>query len=45
MTSKQDYKEAFAWIWLPEETKPVVAGRLAPDGDNLIFNYGKSYLE
>ncbi|MBT82809.1 MAG: phosphatidylinositol kinase [Alteromonadaceae bacterium] len=45
MTSKQDYKEAFVWIWLPEETKPVVAGRLAPDGDNLIFNYGKSYLE
>ncbi len=45
MTSRQDYKEAFVWIWLPEETKPVVAGRLAPDGDNLIFNYGKSYLE
>ena len=45
MTSRQDYKEAFVWIWLPEETKPVVAGRLAPDDDNLIFNYGKSYLE
>lgn len=45
MTSKQDYKEAFVWIWLPEETQPVVSGRLAPDGDNLIFNYGKSYLE
>ncbi|OUV42174.1 MAG: phosphatidylinositol kinase [Rhodobacteraceae bacterium TMED111] len=45
MTSKQDYKEAFVWICLPEETQPVVAGRLAPDGDNLIFNYGKSYLE
>ncbi|MBR9790430.1 MAG: type II toxin-antitoxin system HipA family toxin [Gammaproteobacteria bacterium] len=45
MTSKQDYKEVFVWIWLPEEPQPVVAGRLAPDGDNLIFNYGKSYLE
>lgn len=45
MTSKRDYKEAFVWIWLPEETQPVVAGRLAPDGDDLIFNYGKSYLE
>ncbi len=45
MTSKQDYKEAFVWIWLPEETQPVVAGRLEPDGDTLIFNYGKSYLE
>lgn len=45
MTSKQDYKEAFVWMWLPEETQPIVAGRLAPDGDNLVFNYGKSYLE
>lgn len=45
MTSNQNYKEAFVWMWLPEETQPVVAGRLAPDGDNLIFNYGKSYLE
>lgn len=45
MTSKQNYKEAFVWIWLPEEIEPVVAGRLAPDGNNLIFNYGKSYLE
>ncbi|MCP4235090.1 MAG: type II toxin-antitoxin system HipA family toxin [Aestuariibacter sp.] len=45
MTSNQNYKEAFVWIWLPEKAQPVVAGRLAPDGDNLIFNYGKSYLE
>ena len=45
MTSNQNYKEAFVWMWLPEETQPVVAGRLASDGDNLIFNYGKSYLE
>ncbi|CAB9495575.1 type II toxin-antitoxin system HipA family toxin [Alteromonas macleodii] len=45
MTSKKNYKEAFVWIWLPEEIEPVVAGRLAPNGDNLIFNYGKSYLE
>ncbi|WP_420933995.1 type II toxin-antitoxin system HipA family toxin [Alteromonas sp. A081] len=45
MTSKQDYKEAFVWMWLPEETQPIVAGRLAPHGDNLVFNYGKSYLE
>lgn len=45
MTSNQNYKEAFVWIWLPEKAQPVVAGRLAPDDDNLIFNYGKSYLE
>lgn len=37
--------EAFVWIWLPEETEPVVAGRLEADNENLLFNYGKSYLE
>jgi len=45
MTSNTKYKEAYVWIWLPNATKPVVAGRLAADGDNLLFNYGKSYLE
>ncbi|AUC89652.1 hypothetical protein CW735_16890 [Alteromonas sp. MB-3u-76] len=43
MTSKQIYKEAFVWIWLPEETQPIVAGRLAPDGDNFIFNYDNGH--
>ncbi len=37
--------EAFVWIWLPGETKPVVAGRLFAEGDTLLFNYGKSYLD
>ena len=33
MTSKahKTQKEAFVWIWLPGETKPVVAGRLEVD--------------
>jgi serine/threonine-protein kinase HipA len=44
-TSKTSYNEAFVWIWLPEETEPVVAGRLEADNGNLLFNYGKSYLE
>ncbi|PWU15417.1 MAG: phosphatidylinositol kinase [Bdellovibrio sp.] len=44
MTSK-DPKHAFVWIWLPTETKPVVAGRLDAAGDMLRFRYGKSYLE
>ncbi|MGK5087795.1 HipA domain-containing protein [Bdellovibrionota bacterium FG-2] len=39
------YSEAFVWIWLPGETKPVVVGKLTAEGPNLIFNYGKSYLE
>ena len=45
MTSKTSYNEAFVWIWLPEETEPVVAGRLEADNGNLLFNYGKSYLQ
>lgn len=40
-----NHKEAFVWIWLPDETMPVVAGRLEADNDNVLFNYGKSYLE
>ena len=44
MTSSSD-KEAFVWIWLPDETGPVVAGRLEADNGNVLFNYGKSYLE
>ena len=38
-------KEAFVWIWLPDETTPVVAGRLEADNGNVLFNYGQSYLE
>ncbi len=45
MTSEKHYNEAFVWIWLPKEAEPVVAGRLEVDNDNLVFNYGKSYLE
>ena len=33
------------WIWLPGETNPVVAGRLEAEKGNILFNYGKSYLE
>ena len=43
MTS--EYREIFAWIWLPGETEPVVAGRLAAVGTRYLFNYGKSYLQ
>lgn len=45
MTSKPRHDEAYIWIWLPGASEPVVAGRLARDGENLIFNYGRSYLE
>lgn len=45
MTSDgREYAEAFVWIWLPNETEPVVAGKLTTRDDILVFNYGKSYL-
>ena len=45
MTFKESYDEAFVWLWLPDETEPVVAGKLEADKSNILFNYGKSYLE
>ena len=49
MTSKPRHEEAprdaYVWVWLPGSTEPVVAGRLARNGESLIFNYGRSYLE
>jgi serine/threonine-protein kinase HipA len=39
------FTEAFVWVWLPEETEPVVAGRLGVQGETLVFNYGRSYLD
>lgn len=46
MTSNTTDKEAYVWIWLPETTEPVVAGKLEADNQgNTQFNYGKSYLE
>ena len=45
MTSENRTDEAFVWIWLPDATQPVVAGRLARARDGrLTFNYGQSYL-
>ena len=44
MISDRD-KQAFVWIWLPDETEPVVAGHLEAENGNILFNYGKSYLE
>ena len=36
---------AFVWTWLPNETEPVVAGRITAEGERYIFNYGASYLD
>lgn len=43
MTSDTTPKGAFVWIWLPDATEPVVAGRLDPDGARLNYTYGASY--
>ncbi len=43
MTSKAA-NEAFVWIWLPDDTEPVVAGRLEAENGKVLFNYGMSYL-
>ncbi len=38
-------REAFVWVWLPNSTEPVVAGKLEQVGQGMAFNYGRSYLE
>ena len=36
---------AYVWVWLPDATEPVVAGRLDDDGRaTATFTYGRSYL-
>lgn len=45
MTSNNISQGAFVWIWLPGITEPVVAGKLQAYNGNILFNYGKSYLE
>ncbi len=37
--------EAFVWVWLPDATEPVPAGRVDEVGASLVFRYGKRYLE
>lgn len=45
MTSKVDYNKVFVWIWLPDETQPVVAGKLTKIDQRVLFTYGQSYLK
>jgi serine/threonine-protein kinase HipA len=44
MTSNIEYTQSYVWIWLPQATKPVVAGKLTQLADRIVFNYGQSYL-
>jgi serine/threonine-protein kinase HipA len=43
MTSERA-REAYVWVWLPEASEPVVAGRLEAAGGLVNFNYGQGYL-
>lgn len=45
MTSNREIKDAYVWIWLPGEIKPVVAGKLTQQKSRSVFNYGQRYLE
>jgi serine/threonine-protein kinase HipA len=42
-----DGTSAFVWVWLPDATNPVVAGRIdeATDSGLVTFTYGRSYLQ
>lgn len=42
--SEKASQEAYVWVWLPNAMQPVVAGRIARDGDVYFFNYGQSFL-
>lgn len=37
-------KEVYVWIWLPQQTAPVVCGRLWAENSHHCFVYGQSYL-
>jgi serine/threonine-protein kinase HipA len=36
-------REAFVWTWLPNQTEPVIAGRLVAADGEVGFAYGRSY--
>lgn len=38
-------EQAYVWVWLPDASEPVVAGRLRAVADTHTFTYGRSYLE
>ncbi|MEX0387354.1 type II toxin-antitoxin system HipA family toxin [Spiribacter onubensis] len=43
-SSAQQPLSAYAWIWLPGRTEPVVAGRLDARADVVTFTYGRRYI-
>ena len=46
MTSKlSPAEQAFVWVWLPDISEPVVAGRIHKRDNLHYFTYGRSYRE
>jgi serine/threonine-protein kinase HipA len=44
-TSEASPQQAYVWVWLPGATDPVVAGIIQANAGELVFAYGRSYLE
>lgn len=44
-STRKRARAGFVWTWLPGASEPVVAGKLTQAGDQLHFNYGRSYLQ
>ncbi len=42
--TQEQPESGFVWIWLPDATEPIVAGRVDQQGETVVFRYGKSYL-
>ncbi|MFC7625764.1 type II toxin-antitoxin system HipA family toxin [Microlunatus sp. GCM10028923] len=45
MASTSDRTDAYVWVWLPDHSEPVVAGRVQRQANRYRFGYGRSYLE
>jgi len=45
MISDSFLKECFVWIWLPDQTEPIVAGKMVWQDHRYLFVYGQSYLK
>src|SRR3990167_7049415 len=35
--------QAYVWVWLPNQTEPVVAGQIVQSKQQYLFTYGRSY--
>jgi len=44
-TGLEQPSEGIVWVWLPDATEPVPAGRVDQFGESLVFRYGERYLE